>query len=605
MIKFKSLQTRILTSVEFLVIVIILSISIINFYTVRKALIKDIREEQLLSFVEASQSDVQMVIEKAIETSILLAEDPTLVKWFSEGEKDPELGKLAKDKLTGINKSGYFTVFAVNNVTRNYWSENNKLLDVVSESDPDDSWFFGFMKEGKKIALNFDYNSELNQTLFFFNALMGTSSQPLGTAGVGMNPDNLIKELTKKKITDNSKLWIIDNSGAIQISATKEEINKNISTILPVSLVNQVTNNVDKTVISNVSWEGRKYEFAKMKIGTTDFQILVAAPMSELIELLNPIRTNTIIFGVVFFIITLILIYLLTKSIVDPLKRITSTANEFATGNLIPQIDESLIAREDEIGRLSVAFKEMKTQISRIILQVKKSANIVSEGSQVLTSSSQELQSRATQQAAATEEVSASMEEMSSNISQNASNAKQTEEIMDKASNDTEVGGKIVAQTVDAIKNINQNVKIIEEIAMQTNILALNAAVEAARAGEHGKGFAVVAAEVRKLAERSRVSAAEINGLATTSADVAERAGKIFTELVPVIQHSFTLVREISAASNEQDIGASQVNKAIMELDQVSQENARSADNITNLTQEFVDEVVQLQEAISFFKVQE
>jgi hypothetical protein len=91
--------------------------------TVRKALIRDIREEQLLSFVEASQSDIQMVIEKAIETSIILADDPTLVKWFSEGEKNPELGDLAKAKLTGINKSGYFTVFAVNNVTKNYWSE--------------------------------------------------------------------------------------------------------------------------------------------------------------------------------------------------------------------------------------------------------------------------------------------------------------------------------------------------------------------------------------------------------------------------------------------------------------------------------------------------
>ncbi|MCB8963855.1 MAG: HAMP domain-containing protein [Bacteroidales bacterium] len=434
---------------------------------------------------------------------------------------------------------------------------------------------------------------------------MGDSNNPLGTAGVGINPDKLIEELTKRKITENSKLWIIDKKGAIQIAANKEEINKNISTLLPQSLSGQVLNSANKQVISDVEWQNNNYEFAKMQIGTTDFMILVAAPTSELVDILNPIRINTIILGIIFSIVTLIIVYLLSRNIVEPLKRITITASELSTGNLMFQIDDELLKRDDEIGKLSNTFREMKNQISRIILQVKKSANIVSEGSQVLTTSSQELQSRATQQAAATEEVSASMEEMSSNISQNASNAKQTEDIMDKASQDTEAGGSIVTKTVDAIKNINQNVKIIEEIAMQTNILALNAAVEAARAGEHGKGFAVVAAEVRKLAERSRVSAAEINTLATTSTDVAERAGKIFAELVPVIQHSYTLVREISAASNEQDIGANQVNKAIMELDQVSQENARSADNITNLTQEFVEEVVQLQEAISFFKVQE
>ena len=200
--------------------------------------------------------------------------------------------------------------------------------------------------------------------------------------------------------------------------------------------------------------------------------------------------------------------------------------------------------------------------------------------------------------------VSASMEEMSSNISQNATNAKQTEDIMYKASRETETGGKIVGETVEAIKNINENVKIIEEIANQTNILALNAAVEAARAGEHGKGFAVVAAEVRKLAERSKTSALEINELATRSVSVAEQAGKIFTELVPVIKQSHVLVQEISAASNEQDIGAMQVNKAIMELDQVSQNNANSAESISSLTKEFVNEVIQLQEAISFFKLQ-
>lgn len=140
MIQFKNLQTKILALIGSLVVLIILSLTIINFYTVRKTLIRDIRENQLLSFMEASQSNIQMVIEKAMETSIVLAQDPLLVKWFQEGEKDAALGELAKAKLTSLNKEmGYFTVFAVNNITKNYWAEGGKLLDVISETDPDDS----------------------------------------------------------------------------------------------------------------------------------------------------------------------------------------------------------------------------------------------------------------------------------------------------------------------------------------------------------------------------------------------------------------------------------------------------------------------------------
>ena len=591
-----------LTFIGVLVIIVILTLSLINYFTVRKTLVKDVREKQLLTFLEASQSDIQMVLEKAIETSVSLANDPLLIDWFKNGEVDERIGELAKAKLDYLQKQmGYITVFAVNDLTKNYWAENYKKLDVVSETDPDDSWFFDFMRMRKEIVLNFDYNQELDQTLFFFNALMGTVSNPIGTAGIGLNPDTFVKEFMERKITPSSKLWLLDENGVIQISQDKEEINKSIKTIVPSIKDNMIASR--QSVFSDIEWNNDYYEFAIMKVGTTNFKMLVAAPMEELTSLLNPIRNNTIIFGILFFIITFILVLALTNSITKPIARITQVAQEFSDGNLKKEVSEEFTKRSDEIGNLANAFMHMREQISVIIKQVVNTTGIISDGSNLLTESSNDLSQRSMQQASSTEEVSASMEEMGANISQNADNALETEKIMDKASKDTELGGVIVKDAVNAIRTIYDNVVIIEEISFQTNILALNAAVEAARAGEHGKGFAVVAAEVRKLAERSRIAAAKINELATSSVEVAERAGEIFVKLVPDIQKSFDLVREITAASKEQDAGANQINKAIMDLDQVTQGNANAAENISKLTNEFAAEIEELRNVIQFFKI--
>jgi methyl-accepting chemotaxis protein len=187
-------------------------------------------------------------------------------------------------------------------------------------------------------------------------------------------------------------------------------------------------------------------------------------------------------------------------------------------------------------------------------------------------------------------------------VQQNDDNARQTDKIASKAADDARLSGDAVVRTVTAMKQVAEKIDIIEEIARKTDLLALNAAVEAARAGEHGKGFAVVASEVRKLAERSQTAAAEISRLTTGGVQTAESAGDLLAKLVPDIQKTAELVREIAAASAEQNTGANQINKAIQQLDQVIQQNAAASEEMSSTAQELSSQAELLQTAMAFFK---
>jgi len=171
-----------------------------------------------------------------------------------------------------------------------------------------------------------------------------------------------------------------------------------------------------------------------------------------------------------------------------------------------------------------------------------------------------------------------------------------------KGTADVDQSAQAVGQSVEAMTRIAEKISIIEEIAYQTNLLALNAAIEAARAGEHGRGFAVVATEVRKLAERSQAAAKDIGGLATSSVDVAQRSGRLLTELVPTIRRTADLVREVAAASNEQSAGVSQINKAMTLVDQVTQRNASASEELASTAEEMAAQAEALQQTVAFFR---
>ncbi|EOQ96511.1 PAS domain S-box protein [Leptospira wolbachii serovar Codice str. CDC] len=264
-----------------------------------------------------------------------------------------------------------------------------------------------------------------------------------------------------------------------------------------------------------------------------------------------------------------------------------------------------LITNEYEGGfaKLRDSFNNTSKKLVDIINDVRTNTDALVNAADEVASTASTLSQGASEQAASVEETSASLEEMGASIDQNAENAKQTDTIATKSAKDAKQGGEAVRNTVSAMKEIADKISIIEDIAYQTNLLALNAAIEAARAGEHGKGFAVVASEVRKLAERSQKSANEIGSLAGNSVQIAESAGKLIEEIVPAINKTADLVQEITAASQEQSSGVNEVNKAMGQLDQVSQQSASASEELAAIAEELQAQAEKLLSSISFFKL--
>jgi methyl-accepting chemotaxis protein len=456
--------------------------------------------------------------------------------------------------------------------------------------------------------------------------LRSTNVNSVRTFAVLTTDDEGVKDFLQKRMTETSA----------QISEAQKRIEAMLSSPEELQLSEDIKKKRTEYVglrntLMKLKAEGKREESAKLMAakllptieaydgsirGMLEYQqAQIDKTANEIDQIYRSGRTAVMVLAALAVALGAALAWMLTRSVVEPINEALLIADTVAAGDLSRDFETD---RGGDFGRLLRGMGEMEDTLTDVVGRIKTTTDSILVASGQIASGNQDLSSRTEEQASSLEQTAASMEELTSTVKQNADNARQANQLAVSASEVAVKGGAVVGQVVDTMASIDASSKkivdiigVIDGIAFQTNILALNAAVEAARAGEQGRGFAVVAAEVRNLAQRSAAAAKEIKGLIDDSVGKVQagtslvgEAGNTMQEIVGSVKRVTDIMGEITAASHEQTQGIEQINQAITQMDQVTQQNAALVEEAAAAAASLQEQAGGLAKIVGMFKLE-
>lgn len=576
-----------------------------NYFTSQKGILDRITNEELPVYIDNIYNSIQTSIWKDIMVSDVTRNNTFLMDWI-KGDNLQDDKLISYLELIHERYNLFVTIVVDKNLS--YYS-NIGFQQKLDEQN--DQWYFNFRESAKDREFNINIDRVTNTVKLWINTkILDDEDKFLGVSSVGLDLSELSAFILAKQYGKRGNIMLVDDEGNIKLHKDSEfiDMTNNAQTAKTSIFSMDGIGNIAADLLAHpdqaftyVNADHEEFIIISKFIPEFKWYLITEVSKDEILEQPRAAFMKNIAIGI--FIIVLVLIIsraILNRALIIPFNKIVADIKSIAQGRLNLIIEPK---SNDEIGQVMQALKQLQEKTIEIVQNIHQSAASIIDTSMTINSSSQQLAEGSNEQAATIEEVSASMEELVINVLQNSGNAQETEKIATLASKSVSDLGNSSEKSLNTVALIAEKISLINTIAFQTNILALNAAVEAARAGDAGRGFAVVAGAVRKLAERSKLAADEINGLTRQSVIDTSISKDMIINTLPEIKKTALLVHQIADASLEQKIGAEQVNASIQQLNVFAQQNASTANMLSTSAHLFNQQAEILINAISFYEL--